>query len=83
LHLLERDNEAIEREIGCSLEWEDEDPNSQNEVLDITKENVDPTNRDDWPSQHLWIAERLEGLHKAFAPRIRELDLEQEEPDDE
>jgi hypothetical protein len=50
----------------------------------LSKDDVDPANRDDWPSQHLWLAEKLEALHKAFAPRIKALDLdEQQEPDDE
>jgi len=80
--LLQEDKEAIEKEIGCSLEWE-QLPNRKNGRIVLRKEGVDPANRDDWPAQHLWMAEKLEALHKAFSPRIRELDLEQQQPDDE
>jgi hypothetical protein len=79
---LENAKDAIERELNSPLDWGDGDDDYQ--WVGLSKDDVDPANRDDWPSQHLWLAEKLEALHKAFAPRIKALDLdEQQEPDDE
>lgn len=81
--LLEKDKECIEEQIGCPLEWE-QPPNRKTTRIVPRKESVDPANRDEWQSQHLWLAEKLEALHKAFAVRIKALDLdEDQEPDEE
>ena len=77
--LLKIHQEAIEREVGEVLNWGD----NETGWVCLKKENVDPKNRNDWPSQHLWMAEKLEAFHKTFAPRIRELDLEEQEEADE
>jgi hypothetical protein len=83
LNLLKRDKDAVENEVGCPLEWRTP-PNRKTAMIVLRKDGVDPANRDDWPSQHAWMAEKLEALRKTFAPRIRQLDLdEQQEPDDE
>jgi hypothetical protein len=80
--LLEEEKEAIEREVGCPLAWE-ELPGKKEKRIALRREDVDPTNRDDWPSQHAWMAEKLEAFHRAFAPRIRDIDLEEQQSADE
>jgi WD40 repeat protein/serine/threonine protein kinase len=71
-HLLSREREQIEGEIGAALEWQ-EKPSQKNSVITLKRPNVDPTNKQDWPQQHAWILEKLEAFHKAFAPRIKNL----------
>ncbi len=39
--------------------------------------------KDDWPKQHAWLAEKLEAFHKAFSKRVKELDADEYQPDDE
>lgn len=82
--LLEEDKEAIEQAIGFPLEWELL-PNRQTAGIRLYKRDVDPTNRNDWLSQHEWLAEKLEALYKVFAPRIKELNVDEQQdvPDDE
>ena len=41
----------------------------------ITLADADPANESDWPRQHNWLADRLERLHRAFAPRAKALIL--------
>ncbi len=67
----------IEREIGCSLEWCPE-PDKGNPRVRLVK-MVNAANREDWPNQHLWLAEKLEAFHNAFVSRIRGLEFEEEQ----
>jgi hypothetical protein len=76
--LLNNQKGAIEQEIGCDLEWE-ELPNRKQARIVLVKPNVDPTKREEWPSQHQWMAEKLEAFYKAFSGRIKELDVEESE----
>lgn len=84
--LLEKEKLAIEKDIGCALEWE-ERPGKKNKYISLKKEGVDPAKRDDWSNQQLWLAEKAEAFHKAFVPRIkriREAGLDEElTPDEE
>jgi hypothetical protein len=72
--LLERQKDAIEGELGYKLDWE-ELPSKQDSRIAIYLDNADPRNEADWPRQHSWLADRLNDLHRVFAPRvgIREL----------
>ena len=74
-HLLQQQKEAIEQEIGCALDW-DELPGKKESRISLRKNDVDLTNRDEWKSQQLWMAEELEAFYKAFAPRVKELNAE-------
>ncbi len=79
--LIEEDKEAIEEEIGSALEWE-ELPHRKESRIAVRRWKVDPKNRDDWPNQHLWMAETLEAFHRAFAPRVKKLDANDYQPDE-
>jgi len=72
-HLLKRQREAIEREFGSTLEW-DELPDRPFCRIAIEKTDVDPSDRSEWPQQHRWLQELLEQFDRAFKTRIRALD---------
>lgn len=71
-HLLSREREQIEREIGTPLEWQ-EKPSQKTSAVTLKRPNVDPTKRQDWPQQHEWLLDKLEAFHKAFEPRVKNL----------
>jgi hypothetical protein len=73
LALLNRQKDAIERELGYPLEWE-ELPGDQR-IASFLKE-VDPKDQKDWPRQHEWLATRLNNMHRIFAPRVAALDVD-------
>ena len=87
-NLLKEDREAIEKEIGSELQW-DELPEKKESRIRLAK-NADPTNEQDWPNQHKWLAEKLEIFYKTFSTRVKKIDpseyeelIEQESNEDE
>jgi hypothetical protein len=78
--LLQRQKEAIERDLGYPLEWE-ELPSRRDSRVSCYLNEVDPEDRADWPRQHEWLAKRLNDMHRAFAPRVSKLDADQWQPD--
>ena len=79
--LLERQREEIEQEAGFEMKWL-EQPQWQNCRIEHSRDGVNPFDEEDWPQQHEWLADRLNAMHRAFAPRIRDLNLG-DLPDDE
>ncbi len=71
-NLLQRDKEAIEREIREPLDWR-ELPKGKESHVRLCQYKADPENRQDWERQHEWLKEKLELFHKVFAPRIKYL----------
>lgn len=71
--LLEQ-QESIEREIGCELEWF-ELPNAKSSIISRMRRGTDPARREEWPEQHTWVCDQLELFYRVFAPRLRALDL--------
>jgi hypothetical protein len=69
---LETDREAIEEELGQSLDWR-ECPDSKLSHIVLRRHGVDPADRSSWPDQHRWFQEHLEALYRVFAPRIKAL----------
>ena len=41
-----------------------------------TRQNTDFFNEALWPEQFEWLRQRLETMHKVFAPRVKDLKLE-------
>lgn len=74
--LLEQQKDAIEQELGYPLEWE-ELPRGTDSRIATYFSDVDPEDDSDWPRQHAWLAQRLNEMHRVFAPRVKTLD-----PDD-
>ena len=82
--LLERQREEIEREAGFEMKWL-EQPQWQNCRIEHSLDGVNPFDEEDWPRQHKWLADRLNAMHSAFSPRIRNLnpaDLPNDNPTD-
>ena len=78
-HLLEEERSAIEEEVGMELEWLPK-PDKKRCVV-AHGWDADPTDRDDWPSQHRRMTELLEAFHRAFSPRLKRLDPSEWSPD--
>lgn len=70
--LLQEDKEAIERELGVPLQWE-ELPDRKESRLTLYLDDAAPANRADWPRQHSWLIEKLEAFYAALAQRVRDL----------
>lgn len=80
--LLREQREAVERELGYPLYW-DELPSGRDKRISITLDNVDPENRADWPRQHAWLAKHVNDLRRVFEARVRSLRSEDwQEPED-
>lgn len=71
-YLLQQEKEVIENEVGETLEW-GEKPNNKESYIRLRRYDVDTTNRQEWPSQHAWLQEKLETFHRVFAARIKAL----------
>lgn len=80
LAALKTQREAIERELGYPLEWE-ELPSRRDCRIACYLNQVDPQNEADWPRQHEWLAEHLNDFHRVFSARVRTLEVA-EQPDD-
>jgi hypothetical protein len=79
-HLLAAQKEAIERELGFALDWE-ELPEGQDSRISISLDDADPENEADWPRQHEWLGRRLNEMHRVLAPRVRTLDPDSWRPE--
>lgn len=73
-HLLLKDKEAIEREIGFALDWQ-ELPEKTASRIALYKD-ADPTQEISWREQHQWLMEIVEKFDKAFRNRIVKLNPE-------
>ena len=71
--LLRRQKDAIERELGYQLDWE-ELPEGQDSRISSYLDDVDPEDKADWPRQHEWLAKRLNDFHRVFSDRVKALD---------
>ena len=80
-NLLELQREEIEQDAEFSLLWLPQ-PDTQNCRIEHSHYDVDPSDEEDWPQQHKWLADRLNAMHRVFSPRIPNLVLE-DLPDDE
>lgn len=80
--LLRQQKDAIEQELRYPLNWQ-KLPARQDCRVETYLDDVDPEDRADWPRQHQWLATRLNDLHRVFAQRVRALDADDWQPDDE
>jgi hypothetical protein len=63
----------IESSLGHGMDWYDGAASDRRSYVSRTFPNVQ--DRQTWPAQHQWLAEHLEGLHKAFHDFVRNLIL--------
>lgn len=78
-HLLARDKDTIEKEIGEPLEWL-ELPNRKESRIALRNLSADPYARGKWRENQEWLFQKLEAFHKSFAPRVKELDASEYGP---
>lgn len=81
-HLLHAQKDAVEKELGYTLDWE-ELPEGKDTRISVSLNDSDPENEADWSRQHEWLAARLNGFHRAFASRVRALDARLWNPEGE
>ena len=74
LERLKEEKNEIDREFKYPLEWE---PSKI-----ICRKEVDLENEPDWPSQHEWLAGRLNDLHRVFSDRVKRLNIDDRASDD-
>jgi hypothetical protein len=82
LQMLKSQQAAIERELGCPLVWE-ELPSRRDCRIASYLNDVDPEDQGQWPRQHEWLAKRLNDMHRVFARRVAELDVDEWSPENE
>lgn len=70
-HRLAAQRTEIERELGAPLEWTESFGQNPCRVT-LRKEDTEPTDETEWPSQHAWLAEMLERFTEVFVPRLCE-----------
>ena len=71
-HLLLKDKDAVEAELGMNVEWLKLPARKESHVV-LRRSDSDPSHREEWPEQHAWLQDKLEAFHKVFGPRIKEL----------
>jgi hypothetical protein len=80
-HLLEKEREIIERELGSKLDWE-EKPDKKSSYIFMRNQNMNPNNRDSWQGQHEWMLKGLENFREVFGARIKSMDVGDWEPEE-
>lgn len=78
--LLQRDKDAIEQELGFPLNWRE--MRKECEIVNHL-DNVDPNDESDWSRQHEWLVEQLNSIHRVFLDRIKKLNPDGPEGDEE
>ena len=81
-HLLLEQKDEIEAEIGSPLIWK-QLPHRKRSQVTLSLANIDPSNKNDWATQHEWLQRNLESFYRSFSPRIKALDPADWMPDDE
>lgn len=72
-HLLQAQQEQIEREIGVALTWH-ELPMKKSCYISTYLRDVDPADRERWPEYNMWLLDTVDRFYASFAPRVKELD---------
>lgn len=68
--------DVIEKDIGYPLEWE-QLPEGRDCRISSYLNDVDPDDENAWPSQHAWLAKRLNDMYRVFSQRVSALDASQ------
>ena len=68
---LELQRESLERALGFPLTWH----NPENKAMCrlFTRKDADFLNENLWPEQFAWLQDRLEIMHRVFAPVVKEI----------
>lgn len=73
---LQTDRAAIESELGYAVDWE-ELPARRDCRVSLVLSDTDPSNEQEWPQQHQWLAKHINDFHRVFAPRVADLELDE------
>ncbi|HIP78502.1 MAG TPA: DUF4268 domain-containing protein, partial [Kiloniellaceae bacterium] len=73
---LSEEREAIEREFGEKLQWEDL-PGKQAVRIAVYRQNSDFQDESTWAEQHAWLYEKTEKLRAVFQERVAALDFDE------
>lgn len=71
-HQLLEHQQDIDDELDFELQW-DELPNGMDSRIYHRKRPTMVSDRTLWPQQHDWLARKVNALHSAFAPYVRQL----------
>lgn len=71
---LEQDKVEIEAALGVPLLWR-ASPGNKRSSIELHPTGANIRQQDDWPQQHKWLLENLEGLQQVFVPRVQALKL--------
>ena len=69
---LESQKDAIEREVGSPLHWNDS-PTLKQWRIELTREGVNFDDRDAWPAYQQWLLDKLNCFDTSFRGRIQDL----------
>jgi len=81
MHQLLEAREAIEKDIGCALQW-DPNPEATDKVIVVLRD-ADLTKKEKWPEHLRWLVDMTIRFRKVFGPRIKELDLSGDPAEDD
>lgn len=74
-HLLLKDKDAIESEIGFALDWQELPEKTASRIA--MYKDADPTNETGWGEQHQWLMGVVEKFDRAFRQRLTKLNPEE------
>ncbi len=72
---LKRINVAIEKEMGCKLEWQNQPDKNIIRIL-VRKLGISAAEQQEWGQQHEWLVTHLEKLEALFAQHLDLLDAD-------
>jgi len=81
-HRLHSMQSGIERELDAEMDWL-ELPSKKESRIELRLSGADIRKREDWSRQHAWLKKNLEELNRVFRPRVKSLDADEWQPDDE
>ena len=73
LEQLSSEREAVEREVGCALQW-NPNPENRDKVIALYRD-VDLTDRQHWEEHIAWMVDTTARFLKTFGARVKQLDL--------
>jgi hypothetical protein len=71
---LEKQKDSIEKSLGFSLKWHN--PENKAACRLYTRKDADFLDESLWPQHFEWLRQRLEIMHKVFAPIVKNLKIE-------
>jgi hypothetical protein len=74
---LDKRKDTIEKALGFPLTWRNPEQKAMCRLY--TRKDADFLNESLWPQHFDWLRQRLETMHKVFAPIVKNLKLEGEE----